>query len=230
MSPHFDLEPEFLPLYEQCRAETMTSIERMYALYKAVEHVVRAGIAGDFAECGVWRGGSAMMMALAAHLFGDASRRIWLYDTFAGMTAPSPRDVETMTGRSAADILAASPRDEGSPFWGIAPRRIVEANLARTFHPPEAWKIVEGDVLETLPAQAPQALAILRLDTDWYESIGHTLRTLYPRLVRGGVLIVDDYGYWSGAREAVDLYFEEAGRERPLLNRIDCTGRIAVKP
>ncbi|MEA3004118.1 MAG: O-methyltransferase [Sphingomonadales bacterium] len=229
MNPHFDLEPQFLQLYEACRTETMTSIERMYALYKAVEHVVRVGIEGDFAECGVWRGGSAMMMALAARRFGDAGRRIWLYDTFAGMTPPSPRDVQSATGRCAADILAASPRDEGDPFWGIAPRAVVEENLARTSHPPEGWKIVEGDVLETLPGNAPESLAILRLDTDWHDSTDHELRTLYPRLVRGGILIVDDYGYWSGAREAVDLYFEEAGA-RPLLSRIDCTGRIAVKP
>lgn len=230
MSLHFDLEPDFLALYERCRAETMTSIERMYALYKAVEHVIATGIPGDFAECGVWRGRSAMMMALAARLFGDTSRTIWLYDTFAGMTWPSPRDVQAMTGKSAADILGERERSEADPFWGMAPRGTVEENLIRTGYPSERLSLVEGDVLATLPAQAPPMLAILRLDTDWYDSTRHELECLYPRLSRGGVLIVDDYGYWTGAREAVETYFAAKGGQRPLLNRIDFTGRIAVKP
>src|SRR5687767_2846300 len=93
LSAPFDMEPEFVELYELCREATMTSIERMYALYKAVEHIVAEGIEGDLAECGVWRGGSAMMMALALRRFG-AERRIWLYDTFSGMTAPADEDVQ----------------------------------------------------------------------------------------------------------------------------------------
>jgi hypothetical protein len=83
-------------------------------------------------------------------------------------------------------------------------------------------------VEDTLPAEAPEKLAILRLDTDWYSSTKHELETLYPRLAEGGVLIVDDYGHYEGARRAVDEYFAETG-QRVLLSRIDYTGRIAVK-
>ena len=89
-------------------------------------------------------------------------------------------------------------------------------------------EFVQGRVENTLPAAAPPEIALLRLDTDWYESTRHELEHLYPRLVDGGVLIVDDYGYWQGARQAVDEYFGETG-EAILLNRIDDTGRIAVK-
>ena len=94
--------------------------------------------------------------------------------------------------------------------------------------PTPGVEFVQGRVENTLPAAAPPEIAVLRLDTDWYESTRHELEHLYPRLVDGGVLIVDDYGYWQGARQAVDEYFGETG-EAILLNRIDDTGRIAVK-
>lgn len=228
-APPFDMEPEFVALYERCRDATMTSIERMYALYKAVEYIVAAGIEGDFVECGVWRGGSAMMIALALQRFGDTGRTIWLYDTFAGMTSPGARDVQTMSGLRAADILADSPQTEEDPFWGIAPRASVEANLERTGYAMGNFRLIEGDVHQTLADHAPPRVALLRLDTDWYASTRHELETLYPRLARQGVLIVDDYGYWSGAKEAVDEYFSKADVARPFLHRIDFTGRMAIK-
>ena len=80
----------------------------------------------------------------------------------------------------------------------------------------------------SLPAQAPTAVALLRLDTDWYLSTKHEMEHLYPRLSAGGVLIVDDYGHWDGARQAVEEYFLTHG-DKPLLARTDYTGRLAVK-
>ena len=85
-----------------------------------------------------------------------------------------------------------------------------------------------GRVEETIPEAAPERIAVLRLDTDWYESTRHELEHLYPRLAVGGVLIVDDYGHWQGARRAVDEYLAASGA-RLLLSRIDYTGRMAVK-
>lgn len=80
-----------------------------------------------------------------------------------------------------------------------------------------------------MPENAPEQIALLRLDTDWYESTKHELIHLTPRLVGDGILIIDDYGYWLGARKAVDEYLEE--NALPIfLNRIDNTGRIAVMP
>lgn len=225
MSHVFDMEPEFLELYELCRAETMTSIERMYALWSATRHVIDSGVRGDLVECGVWRGGSVMLMALTLIRRGDTSRTLWLYDTFTGMTPPADEDVQTMSGRPARDVLRED--DETGPFHGIAPREVVQTNLARTGYP--NLRFVEGDVMTTIPGEAPPHIALLRLDTDWYASTRHELEQLYPRLTKGGVLIVDDYGYWSGARKATDEYFASAGA-RPLLHRVDYTGRICVKP
>lgn len=224
-----DLEPDFLPLLERCQPATMTSVERLYGLYKAVEYVVRNGIAGDFVECGVWRGGSVMMMALALQRFGDTGRRLHCFDTFEGMSAPGELDVRDDTGERAADILAATERHEDNVFWALAPLELVQRNIATTGYPAELVAYHKGKVEDTLPGLAPERIALLRLDTDWYKSTRHELVHLYPRLTEAGVLIIDDYGFWRGARQAVDEYFGAAGRS-PLLNRTDAAGRMGVKP
>ncbi len=224
----FDIEEEFQRLHETCASETMTSIERMYALWHAVRYVERARIAGDIVECGVWRGGSMMLAAKTLVSAGSTGRRLWLYDTFEGMTAPGAVDVQAMSGQRADLILADEARTADNPFWAIARRDVVEANLHATGYPAEKLVFVEGRVEETLPAAAPEQIAILRLDTDWYESTRAELTHLWPRLAVGGVLIVDDYGYWEGARLAVDEFLASLP-DPPLLSRVDFTGRVGVK-
>ena len=222
-----DLDSEFWPLYAACGAATMTSVERLFALYKAIEYLSRHDIRGGFVECGVWRGGSVMMMALALQKFG-ARRNIYCFDTFEGMPPPTSEDIRHDSGESAASILARSERREGDLMWGIAGLDLVKRNVASTGYPMELVSFCKGRVEETIPTSAPPQIALLRLDTDWYESTKHELVHLYPRLVSDGVLIVDDYGFWRGARKAVDEYFRER-HEKVLLNRIDDTGRIAIR-
>ncbi|HVT03758.1 MAG TPA: TylF/MycF/NovP-related O-methyltransferase [Thermoanaerobaculia bacterium] len=229
MSHIFDLEPEFLELYESCRHETMTSIERMYALYKATCYIVDRNIPGDFVECGVWRGGSIMLIASTLLQLGRTDRTLWLYDTFEGMTEPSGEDIQDMSGRSAQSILAERERTADDPFWGISSRSTVENNLRKTSYPFERFHLVPGEVETTIPSDSPASVSLLRLDTDWYRSTRHELEHLYPRLSSRGVLLIDDYGYWRGARKATDEYLASLG-DPPLLNRIDYTGRICVKP
>jgi O-methyltransferase len=224
---HPDLPEEFKDLYVACSRYTMTSVERMYGLYEAVRHVVRAGIPGDIVECGVWRGGSSMLAAGTLLRLGEL-REIWLYDTFEGMPEPSDRDVDH-SGLFPADIWEKAKLDRSSHLVAFASHEEAEANLARIGFPREHLHFVRGRVEETIPAEAPAPVAVLRLDTDWFASTYHELVHLYPRLAVGGVLIVDDYGHWQGAREAVDRYFGEIGGG-PLLARLDYTGRIAVKP
>jgi len=204
----------------------MTSPERIMALCDAVRHVCRHAITGDIVECGVWRGGSMMAAALTLLELGDR-RRLHLFDTFAGM--PPPADIDRdLTGTAAAGLLAAEDRDTGST-WAWSPLADVRRNVLGTGYPAELVEFVAGRVEETIPARAPERIAVLRLDTDWYESTRHELEHLYPRLAAGGVLIIDDYGHWQGARRAVDEYL--AATNRPLfLSRIDYTGRLAVKP
>jgi len=104
----------------------------------------------------------------------------------------------------------------------------VQANLGRTGYPAERIHYVKGKVEETIPATLPSRIALLRLDTDWYESTRHELQHLYPLLSTHGVLIIDDYGHWQGARQAVDEYFA-ASAEPVFLHRVDYTARLVVK-
>jgi O-methyltransferase len=215
-------------LIASLRPYTMTSAERLWSLLNAVRYVVEEGLPGDLAECGVWRGGSVMAMALQLKAMGVTDRRIWLYDTFAGMTSPTAEDVEAGTGTTAAEMLTATEVGDGNNVWCVAGRADVEANVRSTGYPMEQFTFVEGDVAQTLRDQVPESISLLRLDTDWYESTRIGLEVLYPRLVVGGVCILDDYGHWQGARKAVDDYFTARG-QRPFMHPIDYSGRLFIK-
>lgn len=207
---------------------TITPPERVFALIRAVEYVVRNKIPGAIVECGVWRGGSMMAAALAL-LKESASRDLWLYDTFEGMTAPTPVDID-LHGRHAASYLAEiERRADAANAWVFAPLEMVRQAIQSTGYPDERLHYVRGPVEETIPGTVPESIAILRLDTDWYGSTRHELAHLYPLLSPGGVLIVDDYGHWAGSRKATDEYISEHGLPL-LLCRTDYGGRIAVKP
>jgi len=221
-----DLDAPIRRIIERVRPFTMTSDERLAALCSAVAHVVKHDVAGDFVECGVWKGGSTMAAALAFEASGDVGRHLYLFDTFEGMVEPTAVDRCARTGKTAAHLLATTSRSER--IWAYSPLDEVKRNIASTGYPAERVAFVKGKVEETIPAFGPEKVAILRLDTDWYESTRHELVNLYPRLSVGGVLIIDDYGHWEGARRAVDEYFEEH-RVRTFLHRIDYTGRIGIK-
>lgn len=224
------IPPDFDPLTAAVVREvmpfTMTSPERIAALRQAVLHVCRHEIAGAIVECGVWRGGSMMAVARTLLEIG-AHRDLVLFDTFAGMTPPEPIDRD-IAGTPAATALDREDVATGAT-WAASPLADVVANLRSTGYPADRMRLVAGDVAETLPREAPERIAILRLDTDWYASTRHELEHLYPRLAVGGVLIVDDYGHWEGARRAVDEFLERTSAPI-LLNRIDYTGRIGIKP
>jgi hypothetical protein len=205
---------------------TMTSPERVVALRDAISYVLDRGLPGDIMECGVWRGGSMMVVAQLLVERGER-RRLHLCDTFEGMSEPTAQDVSRY-GRAAHALLNRTERTQGRSLWCIASEQDVRRNLNSTGYPLDMVTLVRGKVEDTLPAAAPQQIALLRLDTDWYESTRHELECLYPRVVPGGVVIIDDYGYWQGARRAVDEYLAQLV-PRPLLTRIDSTGRLLIK-
>ena len=223
--PAMNSDGDFPEILAACSPYTMTSKERMYALYKSVQYVVKAGILGDFVECGVWRGGSAMLMAKTLLSMGVTDRTIFLYDTFEGMSAPSDADKD-FTNQIAQTLLDATTQTKETSVWCLANIGDVQRNMASTKYPAEKIIYVKGKVEDTLPTQIPRAIGLLRLDTDWYESTKHELIHLYPLLQFKGVLIIDDYGHWQGCKQAVDEYF----CDKPiLLSRVDYTGRVAVK-
>jgi len=223
----FDFAPEDIALLERVEPYTMTSPERVYMCARAAEHVIRHDIRGAIVECGVWRGGSMMAIALTLLRLGDQSRDLYLFDTFEGMPPASAQDVD-FAGQAGVSKVAAGSRGDGRG-WLHASLDDVRRAVLGTGYDPARVHFVKGKVEDTLPGQAPPQISLLRLDTDWYESTRHELRHLYPRLTRGGVLIIDDYGYWKGARQATDEYLAEE-RIPLLLNRIDGAARLGLKP
>ena len=215
-----DLEQDFLTLWKRISPFTMISMERGYAVYQAVRHILDKDLPGDFIECGVWKGGTCMLMALALQNRGVSDRNIWLYDTFEGMTEPGPEDRIASSGQAVSERW-----QEG--WWAVGMEE-VRQNLLSTGYSADKIRLIPGDVCKTLKTGVPEQISLLRLDTDWYESTRAELEALYPRLVKRGVLIVDDYGHFSGSRQAVDEYFKNR-RDVPLLQRSDYTGRLGVK-
>ncbi len=221
-----DIAEDVKTVIAEAREFTMTSQERLNALCEAIRYLERRGLNGAVVECGVWRGGSMLAAARMLQILGNSSRDLFLFDTFAGMTEPGDADV-AIDGRTARDLLEAGQRKEDDGVWAWASLDDVKATMRRSGYPLERIHFVEGMVEETIPSKAPEEIALLRLDTDWFESTAHELRHLIPRLVNGGVLISDDYGHWQGARKAFDEFF--ATFDPPvLLNRVDYTGRIAI--
>ena len=216
-------------IIDKVKPFTMTSSERIWTLLQAVRYVTAQGIPGSVVECGVWRGGSMMAAALQLQELNATNREIWLYDTFTGMTEPTREDREAATGVTAQQLLESTPMSTGNNVWCLADENDVRANMGSTGYPADLLRFVKGDVSETLKENAPETIALLRLDTDWHASTKVELEVLYERLVPGGVCILDDYGHWEGARKAVDEFFNTQP-PRPLMIPIDYSGRIFLKP
>nr|WP_281722832.1 TylF/MycF/NovP-related O-methyltransferase [Nitrosomonas nitrosa] len=224
--PDIDESDEIFPLiFERCRRFTMTSKPVMYSLYQACKYVGLRGLPGAFVECGVWRGGSSLLAALTFRQFDPPGyrRKIWLYDTFDGMTPPTEHDVD-LNGGSAKNYIDQY-GDDGR--WCYSDLDEVKQIFSQENFSEDEVSFIKGDVQITLGSSLPSEISVLRLDTDWYESTRIELDKLYPLLTEGGILIVDDYGHWKGAKRAVDEYF----RSNPpiLLNRIDYAVRVGVK-
>jgi len=194
---------------------TMVSDERIRFMYEAVEKVNKLGVEGDLVEAGVWKGGSSMMMAIAQLRTSHAGldRHSWLYDTFEGLPPPSsehddPRAKAVYKKLNSGNLSESEKQfhhvEEGK--WNYAAEKLVQENMYSTGFPKHKIHLVKGKVDDTLqiPKNLPEKIAVLRLDTDWYDSTKAELKYLLPRLQPGGLLFIDDYCDWKGSQEAVD--------------------------
>lgn len=222
-----DLSDEDRALVRAVQPYTLTSAEAVVALADAVRHVVARNVEGDIVECGVWRGGSMAAAARTLVALKQFDRRLYLFDTFEGMPPPGAQDIN-FEGEAAEDLYGKrNGRGEGSD-WCRANEEEVARVMSECGYDESKIQMVKGRVEETIPTHAPERIAILRLDTDWYESTLHELEHLFPRLSRGGVVIIDDYGHWRGARQAADEFFARQGTS-VYLHRVDYTVRCGVK-
>jgi predicted O-methyltransferase YrrM len=205
---------EFTQIYRTVRSSSLTGYVRLRALHQAVQHVIAHDIPGDFVECGTARGGSAALMGLTLEGLG-ADRSVWLFDTFEGLPPPTLADPDWRVAQS---------------HTGTARGTIDEVSeLLSRLGILERYKLIKGLFEQTLSQHEVQNIAVLHLDCDWYESMRCCLERLYDRVSPGGVIQIDDYGHWQGARKAVDEFL----RERSIVVRlrwIDYTGRQLIKP
>lgn len=210
----------------ECGKFSMTGSIRMWALIQSMKHIRHNKINGDFVECGVWKGGNLALMRRFCD-YHKIEKCIFGYDTFDGMSEPTLEDVD-LHGVYASDAMRKSPKNEAiTNIHAYAGLQQVEENL-RTLNSFEGVRLIKGKVEESLviPENLPQQISILRLDTDWYESTKIELDVLFPRLVKGGILIIDDYGHFKGAQKAVDDYFRN---QNIWLHYIDYTCRLMIK-
>jgi O-methyltransferase len=221
-----ELGPEDEVLLDSAKGLSMTPPVAQWEFIQAIRHIENNRIIGDIVECGVWRGGNLVIAGLLRNRLGF-DRQIWAYDTFAGMTAPTSADFKPAEDLDAGKKFATLDQGDHND-WCYASKHEVLRNFESRVGNREL-RIVEGPVERTLrqSENLPDRIAILRLDTDFYESTRMELDILYPRLAQGGVLIVDDYGEWAGARKAVDEYL--AGQ--PVwLHYVTHTVRLMIKP
>jgi hypothetical protein len=224
--PIIDSDDNFIKIYNKCKNYTQTSKETMYSLYMAVKYIVDANIYGDFVECGVWRGGSVMLIAYTLFEMSETNRKIYLYDTFEGMTKPTEDDYLVSNPNKLAIVNWEKEQKENYNKWNFVSLPEVKKNMLSTGYPENNIVFVGGKVEDTIPNIAPKKIALLRLDTDWYESTKYELRHLFPLISKNGVLIIDDYGCWAGSKKATDEYFSN---KVVFLNRIDEFARIGIK-
>ena len=184
----------------------------MNVLYSLVRRLDGDRIPGAIVECGVYRGGSAAVMAVASR----GRRDVHLFDSFEGLPAPGEKD-----GR-----LAHEQFHEG---WCAGDTAEVRELLRRLDFPPESLHLHRGWFHETLPhADVPQ-IALLHIDADWYDSVMLCLRELYDDVAPGGFVVLDDYGRWEGCTRATNDFLRERGLEGKVTVR-NPPGHFFQKP
>jgi hypothetical protein len=205
---------DFSLLYRQIRPYTMCGNARLRQLYLAVHYVYAHNVIGDVVECGTARGGSACLMGLTLKQL-HARRLLWVFDTFEGIPAPTKDDPDFEIAKL---------------YTGSFRGSLDEVNRLFQSHDISGQcRLIKGRFQETLPGCNIQKIALLHIDGDWYESVKTCLDHLYDRVSPGGIIQIDDYGHWKGARKAVDEFLGKRSIN-PHLRWVDYTGRQMIKP
>ncbi|WIE61437.1 TylF/MycF/NovP-related O-methyltransferase [Curtobacterium sp. MCLR17_032] len=226
-APYLDIaitRPDVAYLFQRVQERTYVTPATILASIRALEYVNANTLGGDVVECGVWRGG--WLRAMAEALGPTSHRSLWGYDTFSATWEPPTTDDHLITN---PDVDLQVAEEFGDASDGLVSLASVRSYLLEGSLPESRLRLIAGFVQETLQQTTPAQIAILHLDTDLYDSTKVELEVLYPRVVTGGVVIIDDYGKWAGATRAVDEFLERLDH-MPLLQRLERQGCQFVKP
>lgn len=222
------IEDEFKKCHQFVKNYTMTSVQNQYALYQSVNHIIKNNVKGDIVECGVWKGGSSLLIASVLFKNNLTNKNLYLYDTYTGMTSPTNNDFRNDNSQL-AEIKFNQKNNVDFVDWCYSSIDEVKSVMNKSDYPKEKIFYIKGKVEETLKSHQHQKISLLRLDTDFYESTKIELEELFPLVSKNGIIIIDDYGHWAGAKKAVDEYFAK-NNYNFFLHRIDYTARLILKP
>jgi O-methyltransferase len=183
----------------------------LVGLYNLVNQTNIQGLPGDIVECGVWNGGSSALMG-AACLYEEppVDRLIWLFDSFQGLPEPEERDGEKAQKGYFPGYCKGDQQKAREAF----------RNLGLSDN---TYRIIPGWFDETLHNAHVTEIALLHIDADWYDSVRTVLDAFYDKVVPGGIIVFDDYGYWEGCQRAVQDFFDTRGLN-PKIQKISKTG------
>ena len=218
-----EISNDELKILKEITNFSMSTPANHWAIIQSLKHIKENDIKGDIVECGVWRGGNLILFKKIIDKL-NLEKKIFAFDTFEGMPEPGKEDFD-LKNINAEKIYKNYKKKDLK--WCFSNIDEVKSNVSKFFkNDYKNFNFIEGKVEETLMYEEnlPQSISLLRLDTDFYDSIKKSLEVLYPRLVKGGVLIIDDYGQWKGARKAVDEYF----KTKPFLFYVDHTCRLFI--
>jgi O-methyltransferase len=230
----YTYENEAFEAIQKIKYNTMIPYEQLICLYEQVVYCEKNAVNGAFVECGVWKAGAAGLMALANLQHGKFQRDLYLFDAFDDICEPDAKNDDEFIIKEINNALhkkeATSYTGKLEPLRGIYDVWGGHGTLDEATHllkniikyPESKTHFVKGWFQDTAPIFKDQleTIAILRLDGDWYDSTRICLESFYPLLTKGGICIIDDYGYNTGCAKAVHEYLDSIG-EKPLLVKID---------
>ena len=206
---------------------SLTSYPNRWSLLQSLNHICENNVEGDIVETGVYKGANLILINnfLYRH---NLEKRIYAYDTYSGQPEPSEKDYD-IKGTKMTDKFDDYKKKNIIPVF--CSLKEVKNNISKySNHDLSKITFIKGKVEETLidEKNIPKKISLLRLDTDFHDSIKKSLEILYPKLNNGGVLIIDDYGHFKGAQIAVDNFFQN--KKNIWMHRVDYTCRLIIKP
>ena len=222
-----EIDEDELKIIKKISDFSMSTPANHWAIIQSIKHIDKNKIEGDFVESGVWKGGNLILFKFFLNKL-NLNKKIFAYDTFKGMPMPGDKDYD-LKNIDAKEIY--DKYNNKNIKWCYSTLEEVKSNI-ESFDKNylKSFNFIKGKVEETLRVSnnLPNKISLLRLDTDFYSSTKAELEVLYPRLVSGGVLIVDDYGHWKGSKKAVDEYFD-LDKNFLWFHRIDYASRLYIK-